>query len=262
MFFKSSVEDCILIFKFDHNKYNAISTETLEGLNKAVKRVNSEEELKGLIITGEGRIFSSGFELGTFVAFENSAECIKWFKFQEEVMYNLFTCKKPVIAAVNGSATAAGMIVCMTADYRIAVKNPKIKIGMTEINIGLSITNAEAEIMKFGLNSDKNFRDVVLSGIFMNPEEAVQKGIFDELVADEVKLMEKAKAKVCSLIDTPGRPFVMLKYLEKRQAAKYILENNDKFDWNTFASFFFNESVLATLTKVKASMASGLSATK
>ncbi|HBQ86176.1 MAG TPA: hypothetical protein DD811_06820, partial [Syntrophomonas sp.] len=158
MFFQSWVDDSILVFKFDNNKYNAISTGTLVGLNEAVMRVNQEEELKGLIVTGEGHIFSSGFELGTFIAFANEADCIEWFEFQEQVMYNLFTCKKPVIAAVNGSATAAGMIVAMAADYRIVVDNPKIKIGMTEINIGLSLTSAESEIMKFGLDNNKNFR--------------------------------------------------------------------------------------------------------
>ncbi|PKM76090.1 MAG: hypothetical protein CVU90_14305 [Firmicutes bacterium HGW-Firmicutes-15] len=254
MTFISSVEDSILIFKFDNNKYNAISSETMEGLNEAVERVNSEEELKGLIITGEGRFFSSGFELGDFLSFKEPEDCLKWFDFEEKVMYNLFTCKKPVIAAVNGHATAAGMIVAMAADYRIVINNPKIKIGMTEIHIGLSITTAEAEIMKFGLDSDKNYRDVLLTGQLMNPEEVVQKGIFDELVADEAELLNKAKAKVCCLIDTPGRPFIMLKQLEKRQAAEYILEAHHKFDWNTFAKFFFNESVLSTLSKVKASM--------
>ena len=254
MSFQSSVEDNILIFKFDNNKYNAISTETLVGLNEAVQRVNTEEELKGLIMTGAGRFFSSGFELGTFLSFKDTEECLAWFDFQEKVMYNLFTCAKPVIAAVNGHAAAAGMIVAMAADYRIAVNNPKIKLGMTEIKIGLSITTAEAEIMKFGLGSDKNFRDVMFSAIMMTPEETVQRAIFDELAADETDLLEKAKAKVRSLIDTPGRPFIMLKYLEKRQAAEYILESHSKFDWNTFAKFFFNETVLATLTKVKASM--------
>lgn len=254
MDFVTSVEDNILIFKFDKNTYNAISGETLEGLNQAVERVNNEEDLKGLIITGEGRFFSSGFELGTFISFKDIDDCLKWFDFEEKVMYNIFTCKKPVIAAVNGHATAAGMIVSMAADYRIVVNNPKIKIGMTEIHIGLSLTTIEAEIMKFGLDSDKNYRGVILSGQLMKPEEVVQKGIFDELAADESELMEKAKAKVCSLIDTPGRPFTMLKHLQKRHAAEYMMQTYDKFDWNTFAKFFFNESVLATLTKVNASM--------
>jgi len=254
MTYKSSIEDNILIFRFDNNKYNAISSETLKGLNDAVNSVNTEEKLKGLVLTGEGRFFSSGFELGDFISFKDTDDCLNWFNFQEKVMYNLFTCKKPVIAAVNGHATAAGMIVSMAADYRLVLNNPKIKIGMTEIKIGLSITTAEAEIMKFGLDTDKNYRDVIFSGTLMPPEEAVRKNIFDELVNDEKELLEKAKAKVCSLIDTPGRPFIMLKYLEKRQAAEYILESDKKFDWNTFTKFFFNETVLAVLKKTKESM--------
>lgn len=255
MFFQASVEDNILVFKFDRDKYNAISSETLVGLNEAVNRVNQEEELKGLIITGEGHIFSSGFDLETLTVFEDAADCIEWFMFQDLVMCNLFTCKKPVIAAVNGSATAAGLIVAMTADCRIVVDNPKIKIGMTEINIGLSLTSAEAEIMRFGLDTNQNYREVIFTGTFMNPAQAVQKGIFDESVTDKTELMERAKFKVLSLIDTPGRPFILMKYLQRRPVAEYIQKSHLNFDWNAFASYFFNPSVKATLTKVKASMA-------
>ena len=65
-------------------------------------------------------------------------------------------------------------------------------------------------------------------GQLMKPLEVVQKNIFDELAADETELIEKAKAKVRRLIDTPGRPFIMLKYLEKRHAAEIILDNHTK----------------------------------
>jgi len=254
MTYTSSVEDGILIFKFDNGKYNSITTETLQGLDEAVKRVNNEEDLKGLILTGEGRIFCSGFELEIFLTFKDQQAAIDWWKFQEIVTYNLFTCKKPVIAAVNGHATAAGMIVSMASDYRIAIDNPKVKMGMTEITIGSPIGSCHAEVMKFGLGSDKNFRDLIFTGKLMRPDELVQRGIFDELAADETELLGKAKAKVCSLIDTPGRPFILLKYLEKRQAAEFLLESHEKFDWNSLAAFYSDESVIASLAKIKASM--------
>ncbi|MDH7498490.1 MAG: enoyl-CoA hydratase/isomerase family protein, partial [Syntrophomonadaceae bacterium] len=252
--YRMATEDNILVFTFDHNVYNPISTEVLQGLEQAVRRVNSEPDLKGLVLTGAGRIFSSGFELDTFLSWQKVEECVEWFYFQEKVMYDLFTCAKPVVAAVNGHATAAGMIVCMAADYRMVVDNPRIKIGMTEISIGLSISSAEAEIMKFGLGSDKNYRDVMFSGRLMNPAEVVQRGIFDELVEDDNRLLDKAKDVVRRYVDTPGRPFTTLKYLEKRQAAEYILTSHDRFDWQQYATQFFDQSVRDTLARLKASM--------
>jgi enoyl-CoA hydratase/carnithine racemase len=255
MSYQCSAEDNIVVFRFIQGRTNPISTATLEGLNQAIQKVNETEELKGLIMTGQGRFFSSGFDLETFTSFKETSEILKWFEFQEEVMYNLFTCKKPVIAAVNGHATAAGLIVSMAADYRIVIDSPKIKLGMTEITIGLPLTPAEGEIMRFGLDSNKNFRDLIFSGQLINPAETVQRGIFDELAADETALMAKAQEKICALIDTPGRPFIMLKTLHRKHSADHIKESNNWYDWDAFARAFLDETVLASLNRIKASMA-------
>jgi enoyl-CoA hydratase/carnithine racemase len=255
MSYEVKIEDGIVVFSFKRGKINAITQETLQGLEAAVDRLNTEEELKGLVLTGEGRYFSSGFDLGTFTSFKSEQEIVDWFSYEEAVLYKLFTCKKPVIAAVNGHATAAGMILCMACDYRMAVNSPKIKVGMTEIKIGLALSEAQGEIMRFGLDTDKKFRDVIFNGELMTTAQAVEQGIFDELVEDSNNLIDSAKFKVCSLIDTPGRPFIMLKYLEKRHTVDHILASKDWYDWNTFAKAFLDESVVATLTRVKESMA-------
>lgn len=254
MAFRTSFDDGILRFTFDNHGYNSITTEVLTGLREVLGCANADDEVKGVIITGQGRIFSSGYELGTFIDFKGVDECLDWSGIREAVMYDLFTCKKPVIAAINGHALAAGLILAMAADYRIAINNPKLKIGMPEINIGIPLSNAEAEIMKFGLTTDKNYRDLIFSGSQISPEAAFQKGIVDELAADGQELLEKATAKVRGLMNTPGKAFIMLKQVEKRHTAEYIRKSNDTFDWNTYASAFFNEAVVAEITKIKQSM--------
>jgi enoyl-CoA hydratase/carnithine racemase len=210
--------------------------------------------LKGLILTGVGKFFSSGFDLKTFTSFRDEEHIIEWFKYEEELMYKLFTCSKPVICAVNGHATAAGMILCMACDYRLALEQEKIKIGMTEIKIGLSLTPAEGEIMRFGLDTDKNFRDMIMGGILVSPQKAVEKGFFDELVATPEELIEKAKAKVCDLIDTPGRPFIDLKQIEKKHTAAHIVKEVENFDWKILTSKFTNPKIVSFLAQVQAGM--------
>ncbi|ABK97734.1 enoyl-CoA hydratase/isomerase family protein [Pelobacter propionicus] len=254
MAFDTSFDEGIIRFTFDNNGYNAISPEVLDGLHEVIGCANANDGVKGIILSGQGRIFSSGYELGTFISFRDRDECLTWSKTREALMYDLFTCKKPVVAAINGHAMAAGLIVAMTADYRIAIDNPRIRIGMPEINIGIPLSNSEAEIMKFGLGSDKNYRELLFSGSQISPEVALQKGIVDELVADGQVLLDKAKAKVRSLIDTPGRAFIMLKQVEKRQVAEYIRKSAATFDWNAYADCFFHEAVVAEMKKIKASM--------
>jgi enoyl-CoA hydratase/carnithine racemase len=254
MAYEYIVEDDIVIFRFKNGKTNPISTETLQGLNEVVDRVNQEEQLKGIIITGEGRYLSSGFDLQTFTTFANGQAIIDWFSFEEETLYKLFTCSKPVVAAMNGHATAAGMIVSMACDYRICVNHPKIKLGMTEIKIGLALTPAEAEIMRFGLDSDTNYRDVIFKGELFDPAWALERRIVDELVENTDELMEKAKAKVSALIDTPGRPFIMLKDMQKRHAARAIREGINAYDFQLLVDTFTNESVVNTLKMVLAAI--------
>lgn len=251
MAYVCTVEDEIVIFRFANGRINVIGQETLKGLEAAIDRVNSEETLKGIILTGEGKYFSSGFDLNTFTSFQSRQEILDWFNYEEEVMLKLFTCSKPVICAANGHATAAGMIVSMACDYRMVLNNPKIKLGMTEIKIGLALTPAEGEIMRFGLDTDKKFRDVIFKGEMFGPQEAVEREIFDELAETPEALIAGAKAKVCSLIDTPGRPFILLKHLEKNHAAEYIRRGIHEYDFDLLVKTFSDPGVLGTLNMMK-----------
>lgn len=254
MAYEMRIEDNIVIFQFKSNKISSISLETLKALDQVLDRVNNEAALKGLILVGTDRYFSGGFDLNEFVSFSGPQAIIDWFKLEEEVLYKLFICSKPVIAAVNGGATAAGMIMAMAADYRISVNNPKIKVGMTEIKLGLSLTPAEAGLMRWGLDTEKNYRDVIFKGELIPVNEAVERGIFDELADDADQLMEKAKAKVSALYDTPCHPFIGLKKVHREHHAEIIRKGIDNFDWDTLVATFTDPQVIGTLNMVKGAL--------
>lgn len=245
------IEDGIIIFEFKGNKVCSISNATLRALDEAIDKADNEEDIKGIILTGIGRYFSGGFDLREFTTFSGPDAIVDWFKFEEALLLKLFRCKKPVIAAINGHATAAGMIVAMACDYRIAIDNPKTRIGMTEIKIGLALTPAEAGLMRWGLDTEKNYRDVIFKGELISVNESVDRGIFDELVADEAALIAASKAKVCALIDTPGRPFIGLKLMHRMNAAEIIEKQIGEYDWQTLVATFGDPTVQATLVAVR-----------
>jgi enoyl-CoA hydratase/carnithine racemase len=84
--------------------------------------------------------------------------------------------------------------------------------------------------------------------------EAVERGIFDELADSPEELMEKAKAKIVALIDTPGRPFIALKQVHREHHASIIRKGIDEMDWNSLVKVFTDEKVIGTLNMVKGAL--------
>ncbi len=251
---KEKIEDNIVIATLANGKTNSITMETLTQIDEIVKRVNEDETLKGIVLTGEGRFFSSGFHLPMFLNFKNHDEAVDFFLKEEEILINFLTCDKPIVSAINGHCAAAGLIFSMAADYRIAKFHEKIKIGMSEIKIGLALSIAQNEVMRFGLDSDKKFRDVMYFGEMFGVNKAKEMEIVDEVVNDDEELIRRAKEIVALWIDTPNRPFIHMKSLLKKDTVESIRKGLAEGVWKDALHCFFQDDVRATLEFVQATM--------
>ena len=249
------VEDGIMVARLDDGATNAVTLETLEALKAAIDAVNDTPEIKGLILTGTGRFFSSGFSLPFFAGFESEDEVVAFFEAEEAILMDLFTCSKPVVSAINGHCAAMGLIMSMAADYRIVKDHPKIKLGMSEIKIGLALSVAQSGVVRFGADSDKKFRDLMYFGEMMDVNRARELELVDELAADEAALMARAREIVCLWIDTPNRPFIQIKRALKQDTAERIQGELDRGEWKApLATTLMNPEVKATLEFVQAAM--------
>ena len=113
---KKEIQENIVIARLTDGASNAVTIETLRQLKEIIDEVNEPEALKGIILTGEGRFFSSGFSLPMFVGFETREQVIDFFEEEEKILKDYFACKKPVICAMNGHAAAMGLILAMASD--------------------------------------------------------------------------------------------------------------------------------------------------
>lgn len=75
----------------------------------------------------------------------------------------------PTICAINGHYLAGGFMFAVSHDVRIGVDSPRVKMGMTEINIGLNIPRAMMAPLLAKLNS-QSLRDINLFGISYSPQ--------------------------------------------------------------------------------------------
>jgi len=247
------IEDNIVIAEFENGKYNSMNLESLIKLKAIIRKVNDDDSIKGLIMTGAGKTFSSGFDLPMFLGFKDLDETVKFFEQAEDVFIDFFMCKKPVVSAINGAAMAGGLILSMASDYRIVKNHPKIQLGMSEIKIGLALSIVQTEIMRFGLDSDKKFRDVMYFGERYSVDQAKELEMVDEIV-EEDQLIERAKQIVTGWIDNPGRAFMLLKYSLRKPAEDRMRQRLKDENWQEGFNCMFDPQTRATLELVQKMM--------
>lgn len=250
---QETTEDDICVVTFKNGKTNSINRQVVERLGQIVEEANRNPSPKGIILTGQGRFFSSGFDLPMFLGFSDLQEAVDFFEIQEHVLTSLFACKKPVVAALNGHTVAGGLIYAMAADYRIIKEHPKIKVGMSENKIGLSLSVAQHEVMRFGFDSNHKFRDVMFFSDMMDVFRAKELGLVDEVVEEDL-LVERARKIVSMWIDNPGRPVMRMKQMLRKDTVERIKRKLAEENWHEGLKNLFNSEVRQALEFVQAGM--------
>ena len=113
---------------------NALNGEVLDELYAAFTEVAADDQVKAVILTGEGKAFVAGADIAQMNqldAIEGRALIAKGHK----VMNYMESIEKPFIAAVNGFALGGGCELAMACDIRIA--SEKAKFGRPEVNLGI-----------------------------------------------------------------------------------------------------------------------------
>ncbi|SDE96217.1 enoyl-CoA hydratase [Pricia antarctica] len=118
------------------DKLNALNRETIQELHKAFKALESQKEIKVIVLTGSGeKAFVAGADISEFADFseeEGGKLAAKGQKLLFDFVENL---SKPVIAAVNGFALGGGLELAMACHFRVASDNARM--GLPEVSLGV-----------------------------------------------------------------------------------------------------------------------------
>jgi enoyl-CoA hydratase len=123
---------------------NAFNPELLVNLDRAWNRVRDDEGIRVAVITGSGEAFSAGMDIGSMVPLLNGArkagdEWDRAILTDQQLGYRAilrnFDTRKPVVAAINGFAIAAGMELLMGCDLRVSARSASF--ALTEAKLGL-----------------------------------------------------------------------------------------------------------------------------
>ncbi|MCC6738017.1 MAG: enoyl-CoA hydratase/isomerase family protein [Planctomycetia bacterium] len=174
----------VTLLRLCHGKANALDVPLLRALQDAFAREASSPS-RAVVLTADGGIFCAGLDLFQ-LAGGGSSYIRKLLPALHDALRAAFTFPKPLVAALNGHTLAGGCVLAAAADARLAARGP-FKIGVTEILVGFPFPPAALGLLRH-VCAPAALQEVALTGRVWRPEEAVARGLVDEVVAPEALL--------------------------------------------------------------------------
>jgi len=165
---------------------NALNQETLEELDAAITAVESDPHVSVLILTGEGKAFIAGADIGQMKQM-TPLQARAFARLGHHVLYHLEASRLAVIAAVNGFALGGGCEVLMACDIVLAATTAKI--GQPEINLGIHPGFGGTQRLPRLVGVAKA-KELLMTGALLSAEEACRIGLVNKVIPPE-KLMEE-----------------------------------------------------------------------
>ncbi|MRX71802.1 enoyl-CoA hydratase [Bacillus lacus] len=118
-----------------HAPANALSSAVLKELSALLDEVETDREVRVLILRGEGRFFSAGADIKEFTSIPNGSEFSRLAKLGQDLFERVETFPKPIIAAIHGAALGGGLELAMACHLRLVTESAKL--GLPELQLGL-----------------------------------------------------------------------------------------------------------------------------
>lgn len=209
--------------RIEHGKANAIDIDLFDALVESLDAVEPSDA-DAVILTGTGSSFSAGVELWKVA--DGGAEYLEDFlPALSRGLRRLFTFSKPVVAAINGHAIAGGCILALACDRRVATDDEEVKIGVSELKVGVPFPVAAMEVMRYALPSHV-CQDLILTGRLVSPREAASLGLVDELTPLD-QLEGTALAAAARLGAVPHDAFTLTKRQLRHDAIRAMEREED-----------------------------------
>lgn len=192
-FFRYAVGDHVATITFDRpDKLNAFTRAMAIDLTTLIDRADGDDEVRAIILIGEGRAFCAGADLsGTGSSFgDPEGPDIGTFRdFGGFITLRLFECHRPVIVAFNGPAAGMGVTLSLAADYRLAATGAKFALPFVRRGIVPESCSSWFLPRLVGL---PQALDWMLSGRTFGADEALAGGLVRSLHAPE-ELLDAAR---------------------------------------------------------------------
>jgi enoyl-CoA hydratase/carnithine racemase len=159
-------------------QYNALSLALLQELGAALDRVEADPGGRVVILAASGKAFCAGHDLKEIRASEDAGFHRELFALCSSVMLRITRLPQPVIAQVNGIATAAGCQLVASCDLAVAAEGARF--ATSGINLGFFCGTPGVALSRN--LPRKHALELLLTGRFMDAQEALTKGLVNQVV--------------------------------------------------------------------------------
>ena len=160
---------------------NALSSELMKELLQTLNSIEDNKKIKVVTILSNGNNFCAGHDLKELKIDKSEERFKKIFELCSELMLKIVKLPKPVIAGVQGIATAAGCQLVASCDLAIASNNSKF--ATPGVNIGLFCSTPMVAVSR-NVNR-KQTMEMLLLGEFIPPSKAQDLGLINKIVSDK-----------------------------------------------------------------------------
>lgn len=178
--------------------FNALSKELLAALQRELDAIKDDPEIRVVAVTGNGRAFCAGHDLKEMSGERNREALLDLFGQCSKMMLTLTQLPQPVIALVDGIATAAGCQLVAACD--LALASTEARFATSGVKYGLFCSTPMVALSRNV--SRKAAMEMLLTGDFIEPEDALRLGLVNQVVKPD-DLGEAFDEMVNRLLDKP-----------------------------------------------------------
>lgn len=183
----------LIVWEDASRPMNVLNDHSLTAFGEHLQRLLEDPEVKGVVITSGRKEFIVGADISMLVKMRELPKEQMWRQGRQlsHSLREMEKQKKPIVAAINGDALGGGLELALACHYRIAADNPKIKLGLPEVMLGL-LPGAGGTQRLPRLIGAQEALQMMTVGKHVDPQKALKLGMIHEVVPAD-QLVERAK---------------------------------------------------------------------
>ncbi len=200
------------------DRLNALTFEVYDELRNTFRALDSEPGVRAVVIGGTGKAFCSGGDVHDIIGALVSGGFRRLLDFTRmtcDLVLAMRRCRRPIVAALNGTVAGAGAVIAAASDVRIAARSAKIAFLFTRV--GLSGADMGAAWLLPRLVGLGRASELLMTGDFITAEEAERIGLYNRVVPDG-QALEAARAFAARLAQGPSFALEITKDSLNREA--------------------------------------------